>query len=97
MDSLPEEIIFEIVKHLNVTPIELYSLRMINKRVFQIITTNTFEFDPIYLFGKWYYDLCRKRLSLDSFNWYMKNNIQLTIPQINVFIKHNRMDLIKQV
>ncbi len=96
MDSLPEEIIFEILKHLNVIPIELYSLRMINKRVFQIITTNTFEFDPIYLFGKWYYDLCRKRLSLDSFNWYMKNNIQLTIPQINVFIKHNRIDLIKR-
>lgn len=96
IDSLPEEIIFEIVKNLNVTPIELYSLRMINKKVFEIITTNTFDFDPIYLFGKWYYDLCRTRLSVDSFNWYMKNNVKLMIPQMNVFIKHNRIDLIKR-
>lgn len=96
MDSLPEEIIFEIVKNLNVTPIELYSLRMINKKMFEIITTNTFEFDPIYLFGKWYYDLCRTRLSVDTFNWYMKNNVKLMIPQMNVFIKHNRIDLIKR-
>jgi len=96
MDSLPEEIIFEIVKNLNVTPIELYSLRMINKKMFEIITTNTFDFDPIYLFGKWYYDLCRTRLSVDTFNWYMKNNVKLMIPQMNVFIKHNRIDLIKR-
>lgn len=96
IESLPDELLSEIIKHIDVSPVHLYSLRMVNTKFYHIITTNTFIFNPPYLSGKRYYDLCRKKLSVDSFNWYLKNGVQLTIPQINLFIKHNRVDILKR-
>ena len=96
IQSLPDELLSEIIKHIDVSPVNLYPLRMINKKFFHIITQNTYTFNPSYLSGKSYYDLCRKNLSVESFDWYLKNGVQLTIPQINLFIKHNRVDILKR-
>ena len=96
IQSLPDELLSEIIKHIDVSPVHLYSLRMINKKFFHIITNNTFTFDPSYLSDKSYHDLCRTKLSVDSFDWFLKNGVQLTIPQINLFIKYNRADIIKR-
>ena len=96
IQSLPDELLSEIIKHIDVSPVNLYPLRMINKKFFHIITQNTYTFDPSYLSGKSYYELCRKNLSVDSFDWYLKNKVQLSIPQICLFIKHNRVDILKR-
>jgi hypothetical protein len=97
IDSLPDEIIYEIIKHLDITPIELYSLRMINKKIYHMITSlNNHTFHPIFLLGKMYYDLCRTNLSVKSFDWYLRNGVQLTIPQMNLFVKYNRVDILKR-
>ena len=97
IDSLPDELIYEIIKHLDITPIEMYSLRMINQKVYHIITSlNDHLFHPIFLLGRMYYNLCRTNLSVQSFDWYLRNGVQLTIPQINLFVKYNRIDILKR-
>ena len=95
--QLPNEILLTILDHCDMNPIELYKLRMINQNFYSIITSfKDYPFPETYLKGKIFHNLSKQKISVKSFDWFLKNNVQFTIPQINHFVKHNRIDLIKR-
>ena len=98
LHNLPDDIIHLIIQKTDVNPIELYGYRMINQCFYKLIMslTDNYDLKSDYISGKWFDELCRKQISMKSFDWYLQNNVQFTLPQINVLIKYNRKDLIQQ-
>jgi len=98
LDTLPDDIIHLIIQKIDVNPMELYEYRMINQCFYKLVTSLRNHYNPesSYVSGKWFNELCHKQITKETFEWYLQNNVQFTLPQINMLIKHNRKDLIQR-
>ena len=98
-DILPEEMICSIIQCVDTDPVSIYKLRNVNKLFRKQIdihpSLSVSDYQKRDLPDKLGV-LCKKKTSVKTFVWFYERNMFLDLPNLNLLIINNRIDVIKQ-
>ena len=97
INDLPEEILVMIMNFSCQTPQEYMNFKLINQRCSLMVC----NLEHLYINqNKYYeeevYDLCCRKTSLKTFDWYLKNDITFTLKNVKGLIINNRLDVLRR-
>ena len=98
-DILPEEMICSIIQYVDTDPVSIYKLRNVNKlfrkQIDILPSLSVSDYQKRDLQDKLGV-LCKKKTSVKTFVWLYERNVFLDLPNLNLLIINNRIDVIKR-
>ena len=98
LDKLPSEILNVVITTSCKGPGDYINLRNVNRELYTIINKKSGLFlrhnqtNPSFFIN----DFCNKKTNINTFDWFLKNNVQFTLTNIKQLIMHNRVDVFKR-
>jgi len=96
INEIPDEILSIIMNYSCQTPQDYMGFKLINRRCSSIVN----QLEHLFIgtdtsFDKDIYYLSHRRVSLETFDWYLKNDVIFTLENVKCLIINNRIDLLR--